>query len=151
MTKIMDESYRISTDIPTVDDYCRLRRVAGLTPRTAKAAAAGLPNSVLAITVIHKETAIAMGRVIGDGGLFFQIVDIAVDPVHQGRGIGKKIMEHLTTQLRETVPAEAYVSLIADGEAHALYSQYGFIPTAPKSIGMALWIPDAHIPGKYKN
>ncbi|WP_373454357.1 hypothetical protein [Cereibacter changlensis] len=27
-----------------------------------------------------------MGRLIGDGGCFFQIVDIAVDPSHQGQG-----------------------------------------------------------------
>jgi hypothetical protein len=30
-----------------------------------------------------------------------------------------------------------YVSLIADGVANRLYAQYGFEPTAPKSIGMA--------------
>ena len=33
-----------------------------------------------------------MGRVIGDGGLFFQVVDIAVEPAHQGRGLGKAIV-----------------------------------------------------------
>ena len=42
--------------------------------------------------------------------------------------------------LRAAVPAEAYISLIADGEAHRLYAQYGFQPTAPASIGMALFL-----------
>jgi hypothetical protein len=46
----------------------------------------------------------------------------------------------LVDRLRETVPAEAYVSLIADGEANRLYAQYGFAPTAPASIGMAMWL-----------
>ncbi|GAA1752289.1 hypothetical protein [Luedemannella helvata] len=33
-------------------------------------------------------------------------------------------------------PATAYLSLIADGEAHRLYRRYGFTDTAPASIGM---------------
>jgi len=78
-----------------------------------------------------------MGRVIGDGGLFFQIVDIAVLPEHQGQGLGKAIVRMLVEHLRAAAPKGAYVSLIADGEAHRLYSQYGFELTAPRSVGMA--------------
>jgi GNAT superfamily N-acetyltransferase len=33
-----------------------------------------------------------MGRVIGDGGTTFQIVDIAVDPDYQGQGYGRVIL-----------------------------------------------------------
>jgi len=79
-----------------------------------------------------------MGRVIGDGGLFFQIVDIAVDPAHQGRGLGKAIVAALVARVRRDAPASAYVSQIADGEAQRLYAQFGFVATAPESIGMAL-------------
>jgi ribosomal protein S18 acetylase RimI-like enzyme len=82
---------------------------------------------------------VAMGRAVGDG-LFYQIVDIAVQPDEQGRGLGKAVVTALMARLREIAPAEAYVSLIADGEAHRLYSQHGFAPTAPASIGMAQWI-----------
>ncbi|WP_228729990.1 GNAT family N-acetyltransferase [Shewanella avicenniae] len=34
-------------------------------------------------------------RVIGDGGCLFQIVDIAVLPEYQGKGLSKQIMEKL--------------------------------------------------------
>lgn len=41
---------------------------------------------------------------IGDGGLFYQVADIAVEPAHQRRGLGKaivgKVVEHLKQQLR---------------------------------------------------
>lgn len=37
-----------------------------------------------------------MGRIIGDGGTAFQIVDVCVHPAHQGRGLGKRIMAALT-------------------------------------------------------
>jgi GNAT superfamily N-acetyltransferase len=77
-----------------------------------------------------------MGRVIGDGGLFFEIVDIAVVPAHQRRGLGKRIMAALTAHLETHAPPSAHVMLLADGEAHRLYAQFGFQATAPASIGM---------------
>jgi len=55
----------------------------------------GLPNSLYAVQFRLDGELIAMGRVIGDGGCFFQIVDIAVDPAHQGQGLGRRIMEHI--------------------------------------------------------
>jgi GNAT superfamily N-acetyltransferase len=77
-----------------------------------------------------------MGRIIGDGGCFFQVVDIAVIPEHQGKGLGKKNKAALTAHLDNHAPRSAYVSLLADGGAHQLYRYYGFVETAPESIGM---------------
>jgi ribosomal protein S18 acetylase RimI-like enzyme len=81
-----------------------------------------------------------MSRVIGDGGLFFQVVDIAVEPEHQRRGLGKAIVGKIVEHLKQTAPVGAYVSLMADGEAQRLYAQFGFNLTAPTSVGMALSI-----------
>lgn len=133
----MDDRYALHAETPGLDDYLRLRIMAGLTPKTAEGAALGLPNTVFAVVVRQGDRVVGMGRVIGDGGLFFQIVDIAVEPEHQGHGLGKAIVAALTERLRATAPAGAYVSLMADGEAHRLYAQYGFVLTAPKSAGMA--------------
>lgn len=130
--------YTLSLETPSAHDYRRLRRIAGLSEKSAESAARGLPNTIVGVVVRDGDAAVGMGRVIGDGGLFFQVVDIAVDPAHQGRGLGKRIMAVLLERLRAVAPNGAYVSLIADGEAHRLYAQYGFAPTAPASIGMAL-------------
>lgn len=133
----MTEEYRLFAETPCVEDYLRLRIAAGLSPKSAEAAASGLPNTLFAIVVRARGEAIGMGRVIGDGGLFFQIVDIAVLPEHQGRGLGTAIVGALVDHLRATAHKSAYVSLIADGEAHRLYARFGFAHTAPKSVGMA--------------
>lgn len=135
----MPQEYACNFEVPSVADYCRLRLISGLTPRSEQAAACGLPNTVAGVVVKYAEQAVGMGRVIGDG-LHYQVVDVAVDPAHQGRGLGKAIMSSLMEQLKRLITAEAYVSLIADGDAHKLYSQYGFASTAPASIGMAQWI-----------
>jgi len=135
----VDARYTLDNETPSVDDYRRLRVAAGLTPRSIAAAEAGLPNTVAGVVIRVEGRVVAMGRAVGDG-LFYQIVDIAVEPAEQGRALGKAVVAALMTRLREIAPAEAYVSLIADGEAHRLYAQYGFAPTAPASIGMAQWI-----------
>lgn len=136
----MDAGYALTAETPSVEDYCRLRVAAGLSPKSEEAAARGLPNTVYAVVVRHEGRAIGMGRAIGDDGLFYQVVDIAVEPAHQGKGLGKAIVAALVNHLRATAPSGAYVSLIADGEANRLYAQYGFAPTAPASIGMAMKI-----------
>jgi ribosomal protein S18 acetylase RimI-like enzyme len=128
--------YTLVPGTPSVDDYRRLRRVAGLSEKTQAAAEAGLPNTWFAVTIQHHGKTVGMGRIIGDGGTAFQIVDIAVEPAHQGKGLGKQIMAGLMDHLRATAPASAYVSLIADGDAKHLYAKYGFEPVMPHSIGM---------------
>lgn len=136
----MIDGYELAAETPALEDYLRLRIVAGLTPKTEAAAIAGLPGTWFAVVVRRQGHAVGMGRIIGDGGLFFQIVDVAIEPAHQGLGLGKAIMAALMDRLSRDARG-AYVSLIADGEAHHLYSQYGFALTTPRSVGMAQIIP----------
>src|SRR6476620_3495176 len=100
----------------------RLRERAGLSARSTEGAEIGLPASWAAATVRGPEgEAIGMGRVIGDGGLFFEVVDVAVLPEHQRKGIGAAILEALLAELRERAPSRAYVSLLADPPGRGLY------------------------------
>ena len=134
----MSTPYTTVLAIPDAATYCHLRSASGLSPKTAEAAARGLPNSLFAVQVLHGDEIVGMGRIIGDGGCFYQVVDIAVLPAHQVRGLGKLIMREIMRYIEEQVPASAYVSLIADGQAQNLYAQFGFTHTAPKSVGMAM-------------
>ena len=134
------DGYELVLQPPSVDDYLRLRIAAGLSAKTHEQAEIGLPNSWYGVTVVHDGAAIGMGRIIGDGGTAFQIVDIALDPSHQGKGLGKQIMAALMARLKAEAPEGAYVSLIADGDARHLYAKYGFEPVMPASIGMAMLI-----------
>ncbi|MFZ6688095.1 GNAT family N-acetyltransferase [Undibacterium sp. SXout11W] len=134
------DGYSICLSTPTVEDYCRLRSGSGLSAKTIEAAGRGLINSLFAVQIIHQHRTIGMGRIIGDGGCFYQVVDIAVLPEHQGKGLGKIIMQEIMRFIEDEVPSSAYVSLIADGKAQDLYAQFGFKHTAPRSVGMAIKI-----------
>lgn len=136
----MSEAFTILAQPPGVEDYLRLRLASGLSPKTRQQAEIGLPNSWFGVTLLHEARAIGMGRIIGDGGTAFQIVDIALEPDFHGRGLGKSIMSALMHHLEAHAPEGAYVSLIADGDARHLYARYGFEPVAPASIGMAMTV-----------
>jgi ribosomal protein S18 acetylase RimI-like enzyme len=128
--------YTLLATPPSAKDYCHLRNITSLTPKSLEAAKLALPNTWFGVHVVYGGETIGMGRIIGDGGCFFQVVDVAVQPHHQRRGLGDLIMTRLMEYFEENAPVSAYISLIADGDAEALYRQYGFKPTAPDSIGM---------------
>ncbi|MFZ3599560.1 GNAT family N-acetyltransferase [Streptomyces sp. BH104] len=136
MTDAMDP-YTIEAGVPPVDAYRRLRTDAGLSDKAPEAVAIALPHTWHGVVLRHRDEPIGMGRIIGDGGTAFQIVDICVHPGHQGRGLGRRIMAALTEELDRRAPATAYVSLIADGPARFLYEKFGFAETTEHgSVGM---------------
>jgi ribosomal protein S18 acetylase RimI-like enzyme len=129
--------YELSVGVPSVEVFRRLRIDAGLSDKAPEAVALALPHTWHGVMLRHAGQPVGMGRVIGDGGTAFQIVDVCVHPAHQGRGLGRRIMAALTEELERRAPATAYVSLIADGPARFLYEKFGFADTAAHgSIGM---------------
>lgn len=145
MTTALPDGYRLREGPPQVDAYLRLRRDAGLSPRTRAQAVAALPGSWYACHVVHERAGAAagMGRIIGDGGWYFHIVDMAVLPEHQRRGLGDAILTALLARIRRDAPPGAYVNLLADPPGRRLYARHGFIETAPASIGMALLVGES--------
>jgi GNAT superfamily N-acetyltransferase len=136
----LQEDYRLVEAPPSVEAYLALRERSGLTPKTRDQAVAALQGSWAACHVVHEaggET-VGMGRVLGDGGWYFHIVDMAVLPDHQRRGLGDAILTWLLDRIRTQAPPGAWVNLLADPPGRRLYARHGFIETAPHSIGMAL-------------
>ena len=143
----MDESrYVILEGLPTPQRYHDIRKLAGMTPPPMEAVPKSLANSFCCIVAYERkdmlddttpasaQDVVAMGRLVGDGSLFLIMVDIAVHPDHQRRGLGKRIVQRLLDYVDEHAPL-AYVSLVADGPAQKLYPLYGFKDVSP-SIGM---------------
>jgi ribosomal protein S18 acetylase RimI-like enzyme len=131
--------YHLIPSAPSVADYLALRERSGLSPRRPDQAAAALLGSWAAVHAVHDASGqvAGMGRVLGDGGWYFHIVDMAVLPSHQRRGLGDAILTALLTRIRADAPAGAYVNLLADPPGRRLYQRHGFVETAPGSVGMA--------------
>lgn len=139
-------SYTLHKGFPSVPSYCHLRRAAGLTPVTEAQAAAAQNGSWFGCYITydpghnpgqpHAETgaaaAVAMGRIIGDGGWYFIIADMAVLPEHQRRGLGSVVLKTLLGRIEGgDVPAgKKCVSLLADEAGRRLYAKHGFVDSA---------------------
>ena len=131
------EAIELVASFPDATTYRRLRAETGLSPKAHEAAERGLSNTLYGVSLVKAGEVIGMGRIVGDGGTVFVVVDIAVQRDHQGLGLGKRIMAALDAWLRANAPPSAYVMLVADGEVRHLYAQFGFAETAPASISMA--------------
>lgn len=127
--------YALVEQFPDTADYIRLRVAAGLSRKSPQAAGRGVAGTLHGVSILRDGELIGMGRIIGDGGCFYFVVDIAVAPAHQGRGLGKRIMAALDAWLRANAPETAHVALFADGEARHLYAKFGFVVNT-KSVGM---------------
>jgi GNAT superfamily N-acetyltransferase len=136
----MDRTYTLREGAPPLADYLRLRRDSGLTPKREDQARAALAGTWYACHAVHDATGdvVGMGRIIGDGGWYFHIADMAVDPAHQRRGIGDAILTALIDRIRDVAPHGPWITLLADEPGRPLYERHGFRPTAPGSIGMAI-------------
>ena len=88
---------------PTVQEFAQLTAAVGWKPRDAGAVAMALDGSLYAVCAEVDGVVVGMGRIIGDGGLHYYLTDVAVDPAHQRRGIGSRIVQSLT-RFVEAVP-----------------------------------------------
>jgi GNAT superfamily N-acetyltransferase len=142
MTAAVTRGYTLHDGAPSVGDYLRLRADAGLTPRTREQAEPAIAGGWFACHVVHDDSGetVAMGRIIGDGGWYFHIVDMAVLPAHQRQGIGDAVLTRLLDRVRDQAPAGAFVTLMADPPGRRLYARHGFVERREASIGMARWL-----------
>lgn len=136
----MDPAYRLVMAAPSIADYRRMREESGLSAKTGEQAGGALAGSWAVCHAIHERSreAVGMGRVLGDGGWYFHIADLAVVPEHQRRGIGTAILSALLERVAAESPPGAFVTLLADPPGRRLYERHGFRATAPDSIGMSL-------------
>jgi GNAT superfamily N-acetyltransferase len=82
-----------------------------------------------------------MGRIVGDGAIYFYVQDVIVRPAHQGRGIGRCIVNCLMDWIHDNAPPRAFVGLFAAEGRDGFYAHYGFM-RHPALTGMFYVVPD---------
>lgn len=151
-----ESTYTITASVPTPAEYILLRTITGLTPPPVGAASTGLANSVHCLVArmsnpaeIDAKTidvpsflddgpslgeAIGMVRLVGDRAVFLLLVDMAVVPEYQGRGVGSKLLDAMLKWVDENAK-DAHLTLIGDPPGQRMYRSRGFVETS--GIGMA--------------
>ena len=112
---------------PTPAEYRRLCESVGWGQvMNFEAAAGALPRSLHAVVACQGSEVVGMGRIVGDGAIFFYIQDVAVDPRVQGQGIGRRILEALVGWVQAHAPEKAFLGLFAASGALSFYERFGF-------------------------
>lgn len=124
----MDDDYEIDTDPARLDfdvvhSYLANESywASGVEREKVERAAA---NS-LCFGVYHRGEQVGYARVVTDRTAFSWLADVFVLPAHQGRGVGRKLMDavHSHPEL-----AGLRRMMLATADAHTLYAGYGYGP-----------------------
>lgn len=123
----MVESYSLQERLPTLGEYRALCTSVGWEDfMNFDVAQTSLDSSIYGVVAVCDEEAVGMGRIVGDGAIYFYIQDIAIHPVHQKRGLGTRIMEALMDYLNAHAPEKAFVGLFAAEGTQPFYRHYTF-------------------------
>lgn len=128
----------ITEEFPQNQEYMDLKAVTGLPEVEISAIATALNRSVLSLLARDdNDRLIGMGRVVGDGAFYFQLVDIMVAASHLDQGVEEMIVSELLSRLAKIAPSGAEVTVITDVPGIKLYQHAGFKLLYPDRYGMA--------------
>ncbi|EOS49123.1 GNAT family N-acetyltransferase [Lachnospiraceae bacterium MD335] len=127
-------------NVLTYEDYFNLRESVGWMNFSKEQTQKALLNSIYTVIAVDDYgDAVGVGRLTGDG-MYYMIVDIAVCPDYQKKGIGTEIINMLITYVsRETpVGGRSSIQLIAEKGKESFYEKIGFkkIPHECCGFGM---------------
>jgi GNAT superfamily N-acetyltransferase len=114
------------------DELSELYRVAPLGVKSPAALATVFGNSMFVCFVYSAEDVVGAGRALADGVDCAYIADIAVHPDHQGRGLGRAIIERLVTAAK----GHKKILLYCQSRRRGFYTRLGFLPM---NTAMAIW------------
>lgn len=131
------KKYEIENKFPTFEEYKYLCDSVGWTNyMNFEVAETSISNSIHCITVKDDNQIVGMGRIVGDGAIYFYIQDIMVHPDYQKKGIGKEIMQNLVDYLNTNAPDKAFIGLFASQGKESFYEKYDFKDYSPNMTGM---------------
>jgi ribosomal protein S18 acetylase RimI-like enzyme len=120
------DDYIWRTDASDVDwdELSELYRIAPLGNKPPAALKTVFGNSMFVRFAYAGDVLVAAGRALADGLDCAYIADLAVHPDHQGRGLGKALINELLTAARDHVKIILYARPSTEG----FYTGLGFLP-----------------------
>lgn len=127
----------------TAADFSSLRKSAGWQDLPMEQLQLALEKSLFSVSVRDETGAvIGMGRLVGDGAMYWYVQDVIVKTAYQKLGIGKEIIKRLVCHIRAVCLQGTVITIgltAARGKEH-FYEKFGFrqIPDAVSGAGMLM-------------
>ncbi len=122
----------------SANDFIRLKIATGFRNRPIDQVERALKNDLLDVVAIVNNEVVGMGRLVGDGVMYWYLQEIIVLPEYQGKGIGTGIVNYLLDYIKKHTEDETFTSVgltAAEGKT-SFYERFGF----QNSRGMNLYI-----------
>ncbi len=126
----------VESRLPTITEFQALRGSTGWDPLSDEVVRRALSNTLYSVCAMDNDSAVGMGRIIGDGGAYFYIQDVIVLPEHQGKGIGRQIMESLEKWLAANAQNNAFIGLMSAAGKAEFYSKFEYLTRPTSGPGM---------------
>lgn len=112
----------------SAEDFIRLKVATGFIDRPVEQVERALKNGLFDVSAIYKGEVIGMGRLVGDGALYWYLQEIIVLPEFQGKGVGRRIVNRLLEHIKSTaIPGtNVQVGLTAVKGKEPFYEKLGF-------------------------
>lgn len=130
--------YKLLENELKAEDFLRLKVLAGFRERPVELVKRALKNNLYDVVAVSGGEVIGMGRLVGDGVMYWYLQEIVVLPEYQGNGIGTAIVNKLLEYITEHTEKGEFTSVgltAAEGK-EGFYERFGFL----KSRGMTKYI-----------
>ena len=128
--------YEVVDNVLSAEDFIRLKVATGFIDRPLQQVEKALKNGLFNVSAVCDGNVIGMGRLVGDGAMYWYLQEIIVLPEYQGKGIGKSIVNRLIEHIKsEAVPGtKIEIGLTAVKGKEPFYEKFGFsvCPTGMK-------------------
>lgn len=120
----------------SADSYQAIRATTNWGMFDTEAIEKALEKDLFSVCVYHLDRPIGMGRIIGDGQVYFYLQDVVVIPEYQRKGVGKMIMDCLEDYLASASHNHSFIGLMAAKNLQGFYEKYGYQLRSEDSPGM---------------
>ena len=128
--------YELVDNVLSAEDFVRLKVATGFIDRPLQQVEKALKNGLFNVPAVCDGKVIGMGRLVGDGAMYWYLQEIIVLPEYQGKGIGKSIVNRLIEHIKsEAEPGtKIEIGLTAVKGKEPFYEKFGFsvCPTGMK-------------------
>lgn len=122
------EEIRLVNNILQAEDFVRLRIQAGLVEIPVEHARKALQNGLMNVSAIYDGELVGMGRLVGDGAMYWYLQEIIILPQFQRKGIGTMIVNHLVDYARENSTTGKFTTIggVSAKGKEPFYEKMGF-------------------------
>lgn len=129
---------RLVDNILQAEDFVRLRIETGFAQIPVEHARRALQNGLLNVSAIYHDELVGMGRLVGDGAMYWYLQEIIILPNFQRKGIGTMIVEHLVDYAKENSITGKFTTIggVSAKGKERFYEKMGFeiIPNGMKKM-----------------